>query len=305
MENKHSDDMLNQTINHSTTPQHNAAIASEPVDMTKSSPEKSRRLKSLRAFTLIELLVVIAIIAILAAMLLPALAKAKFKAKVTNCVSNYKQWGIMVNIYAGDDPSSRLPSYDVMGSPAGNPWDVSTNMIPSLATYGMTVPMWFCPVRANEFLNENQKFNNINHRDIANTADLNTELLYLNGQFVTMYQAFYVPRRRNAANNGWFPSAPGMSVYPYSGTKARLQTGYVWPIKTSDVGASLQPFIADRCFGGSKTDFSDVSVQSSGHPFGGGVSSVNAGYTDGHVETHQRSILLWQFTSTYPQTSYY
>jgi prepilin-type N-terminal cleavage/methylation domain-containing protein len=56
-----------------------------------------------RAFTLIELLVVIAIIAILAALILPALARSKMQARVTQDLSNLKQVGVGLRLWANDN----------------------------------------------------------------------------------------------------------------------------------------------------------------------------------------------------------
>jgi prepilin-type N-terminal cleavage/methylation domain-containing protein len=84
-------------------------------------------------FTLIELLVVIAIIAILAALLIPALAKAKDRAIRLQSLSNLKQFGVAITLYAGEN-DDKIPIQNPATS--YNLWDISTNTINSFVAGG-------------------------------------------------------------------------------------------------------------------------------------------------------------------------
>ncbi|SPE50635.1 Type II secretory pathway pseudopilin PulG-like protein [Verrucomicrobia bacterium] len=91
--------------------------------MPEPNETHRREVPLVAGFTLIELLVVIAIIAILAAMLLPALGRAKIKAQASKCLSNNRQIGLAMIMYAADN-NDRLPPLSTGAFPpaAGDTW---------------------------------------------------------------------------------------------------------------------------------------------------------------------------------------
>jgi prepilin-type N-terminal cleavage/methylation domain-containing protein/prepilin-type processing-associated H-X9-DG protein len=121
----------------------------QTIHPTLRSADAPRRVRRC-AFTLIELLVVIAIIAILAALLLPALAKAKNRAKGTQCQSNMRQIMLATRFY-GDENQDYLPPYSIYGVMPGpvTPNGVNTTKDRSWAdvlyTYVKTTNVFSCP----------------------------------------------------------------------------------------------------------------------------------------------------------------
>lgn len=241
---------------------------------------------------MVELLTVIAVIGALAGLLIPSLLYGKFKARVTTCTNNYRQFALAAAMYAGADSKGRLPSFELptessqlKGFHNLYPWIVGLPMLKAMEPYGITQPqMWYCPLRE-RWKSTATSFQSAYGRPMATMDDL--------AKFFTDFQKskyaftdlnWWVPRHLEGSAAITYPDA---LLLP-----ARLKTP--WPSKMEDSTISTRPILSDWMTGSKDASGESYSSASGAHAFGGKIRNINSAYADGHVTTHSSSNIKWE-----------
>ncbi len=228
-----------------------------------------------RAFTLIELLVVIAIIAILAAILFPVFAQAKAAAKRTVALSNVKQIGTSMQLYAGDsdDVSPHVSS-------GGNNQNARTDVWVTMQPYMKSVDLWFTGDRTdgNCFLNNGttdlgKYITSLNPKGRCNAFGYNWGIhIYAGGGLLQAEQQIVDPV------NGNYSVQPGISLTSVTAPADMIAFGDSYDTPRYTVGVWDQ-YNIDRYTGG---------FQKSGLRYGG---LYNVNFVDGHAKSVQYDLL--------------
>jgi prepilin-type processing-associated H-X9-DG protein len=118
----------------------------------------------------------------------------------------------------------------------------------------------------------------------------------VNGGYAKLLHCWWVPRTTTLYGNAKFPVPNG------TGQSAPVGA-FEWPLRLSDSTATKQPIISDLA----EASTANVSAipKSTAHFQGSTLTSINVGFADGHVETHGKSKVAWQFTGNNGAQSYF
>ena len=188
-----------------------------------------------RAFSLIELLVVIAVIAILAAILLPVLVLGQDRARNAQCISNERQWGLLLRMYAEDNHGYFMSGVSpVSGDGSHVAWVRSfTN------EYQQTPKLLLCPKATAR--------RGPGDQEVPTTSDDPNALAW--GGPTTAY-IFSVPGSVNST--GWLTGSYGFNGWLYNAGTAILQgRSTVYNLRTEDTReVSQTPMLSDSMWRG-------------------------------------------------------
>jgi len=231
-----------------------------------------RSASALPGFTLIELLVVIAIIAVLASMLLPALGRAKDRAKSINCISNLKQWGVIWSMFALDNRDCFPTGQDLDGTfdiNARSAWFNALQLNPSQRKQLLT-----CPYATDPNPDPNTDFGGLKYAYKMPVSPDNVHEAYENGELASyganlwMYKTTTDIQGRPAQYH-WGKSTAMIKPVdiplmldsmwrgggPWYGARTAFEAAAQAGISVSDPNREMEHFCVPRHAGGKKTQF--------------------------------------------------
>jgi prepilin-type processing-associated H-X9-DG protein len=212
-----------------------------------------------------------------------------------------------------------------VGYSGGNLWDVDAAMATNLVSYGLTVPMWFCPVRPQDFqsiqaANPGVTITNPIQFVALNNPPGHQGIEYAHA-YLIMFYSVYIPRQLGTSpSSGWWPIDSSISTWPSPSFFETVNpaipyasTGNPWPLHSSDKWAATNPIMTDMCFYGNpgqiggfvSTWVKAAGKQSGGHPYGGKIQNVNLLYLDGHVVVHNANQFIWTWFNHQQYENFY